>query len=45
MANNLNSTLAAETEEIHKLFFQQSGPHVLAGFFAWIAIAITGHQV
>ena len=28
-----------------ELFFQTAGAHVLSGFFAWMAILITGHQV
>lgn len=28
-----------------KLFFQTAGAHVLSGFFAWVAIIITGHQI
>ena len=30
---------------IGKLFFQTPGAHILSGFFAWVAVIISSHQV
>ena len=42
---NINFKKMSNNTHTGDLFFQTVGAHVLSGFFAWMAILITGHQV